>query len=165
MNALRLTIEPLPQSSRLATLAKLLPSEAWNRIRREAYRSACNTCQACGGKGRMHAHEVWTFNQERGIRSLCGVQALCEKCHAVRHILFVRNTAERERLLAHYMTVNHLSREEAEGHLTEARSIQRQLNQRQWTISFGAYSYLVPPANDLEQRRAYDRFYRPRYQT
>jgi len=52
MSYLRLTIEPIPAGSRLASLAKLLPSGQWSRIRHEVYRKAGFRCQICGDEGR-----------------------------------------------------------------------------------------------------------------
>jgi hypothetical protein len=56
---LRLTIEPTPLSSRLATLAKLLPRQEWDRRRRAAYRRAGYRRQVCGSEGPLHCHEAW----------------------------------------------------------------------------------------------------------
>lgn len=155
MTYLRLSIEPMPTSSRLASLAKLLPRARWNRIRRDVYRKAGYHCKVCGQQGRLHCHEVWQYNEQTGYQWLRGFQALCQNCHNTKHILFIRDNCRRARLLQHFMTVNRLNEKEAEEYLTSIRHRQHMLNQRDWIVNFGSYNWQLPPLKSVQLRRAY----------
>ena len=53
------------------------------------------------------------------------------------------------------MRVNHLTREQAQEYVYAARQRQQNLNQRQWTINYGAYNWQMPPLAGLNQRQAF----------
>ena len=163
MTHLRLTLEPVPASSRLATLAKLLPPGHWDQVRRSVYRQASYRCQACGRQDRLECHEVWYCNPHTGYQWLTGFQALCRLCHEAKHVSFVRDPSRRAALLQHFMAVNYLAPDEADGYLADALRQQQELDQRQWTISFGDYNLRMPALANLQQRRRYAGLSRPRY--
>ena len=148
MTCLRLSIEPIPEGSRLASLANLLPGQQWDRIRRSVYQRAGYRCQICGREGILHCHEVWQYNEETRCQWLAGFQALCQDCHDVKHILFNRKDARPAELLRHFITVNRLTSQEADEHMRAAC-------QRQWTINYGAYNWQMPPLAGLSQRQAF----------
>ena len=162
MVPLRLTIEPIPYASRLATLAKLLPSERWDTLRRAVNRRARYRCQICGHEGRMYCHEIWQFNEERGHQFLRGFKALCELCHGVKHLTFVHDDNLQAKLLDHFITVNRVTKEEAEEYLMAAYGKQRRLNQSEWVINYGEHNCHIPATATVEQRRSYARFNHPR---
>jgi len=155
MSHLKLTIEPIPAGSRLASLAKLLPSGQWSRIRHEAYRKAGFRCQICGHEGQLHCHESWQYNEQSRQQWLQGFQALCSDCHAAKHLLFTHDSHLRARLVEHFMRVNHLTREQAQEYIHAARQRQQNLNQRQSTTNYGAYNWQMPPLAGLNQRQAF----------
>jgi len=162
MLSLRLTIEPIPYASRLATLANLLPPEQWDTLRRAVYRRARYRCQICGREGKMYCHEGWHFNEEKGNQFLLGFKALCKRCHDVKHLIFVCDDRLREKLIEHFMTVNRVTGEQAKEYLFTAYYRQRSLNQKQWIISYGKYNWQVPSVTTIEHRRSYTRFNHPR---
>ena len=155
MSFLRLNAEPIPRSSQLATLARLLPKQQWDQLRRSVYRQARYRCRACAREGQLHCHEVWGYNPSTGIQWLRGFQALCDLCHQVKHISFVHDSRLREELLKHFMAVNHSSWKEAMFHFKRAQQRQRLLDQRQWTISYGTWNSKMPALRDLKERRRY----------
>ena len=155
MSCLRLGIEPIPASSRLASLAKLLPRARWNRIRRGVYRRAGYRCRICGRQKRLHCHEVWQYNPQTGYQWLRGFQALCGDCHNVKHILFARDHRKQAKLLRHFATVNRLTSQQAEGYLKAAQRLQQMLNQREWIVNFGNYNWRMPPLKSVRQRQEY----------
>ena len=165
MAHLRLTMEPIPTGSRLASLANLLSPGQWDILRRSVYRRAGYRCRACGREDRLHCHEVWQYNPRTGYQWLRGFQALCPRCHAVKHITFVREAHHRDELLRHFMTANHLAREQAEAYLRAADRRQRWLDRRRWIVSYGDYNLRIPPLASPQQRRQYATVSRPRYRS
>jgi len=93
---------------------------------------------------------------------LRGFNALCELCHGVKHLTFMHDDYLQAKLIEHFMTVNRLTREQAEECLSAAYCEQRRLNQKQWIISYGKYNWQVPSVATVEQRRSYALFNHPR---
>ena len=155
MAPLRLTIEPIPNSSRLTSLSKLLPPARWDALRRTVYRQARYRCQACGREGRLHCHEVWHYAEQTNRQWLAGFLALCPDCHDAKHITTVYNDAQRARLLRHFLAVNGLTPSEGESCLRAALDRQRWLDQRHWVVDYGAYNASVPCLYNTECRRGF----------
>ena len=61
----------------------------------------------------MHAHEVWLYNDEKGMQKLKGLQCLCEMCHDVKHYgrsSVVYGESYIKKLVRHWCSVNRKSR-------------------------------------------------------
>ena len=84
-----------------------------------------------------------------------GFQPLCRDCHGVKHILSVRNCHRFSQLAQHFMEVNQVGPDEFRAYLRDARRKQAELNRSEWRISFGDYSFKVPPLRTFEQRKKY----------
>ena len=151
MAPLRLTIEPIPASSRLASLANLLPRDQWDRLRRNVYRRAGYRCQACGREGRLHCHEIWRYNEDTHTQWLAGLLALCPDCHDAKHLMFARNPDDRARLVRHFTTVNRLAPSEADAILQAAEQRQQWLDQRRWGVDYGACNVNIPCLPNTER--------------
>lgn len=163
MTYLALTIEPLPYSSRRASLANLLPPGQWNRIRRYVYRRARYHCKICGREGRMYCHEIWEFNEQTGYQYLMGFECLCQLCHKTKHYFFARGGQEQAILFQHFLTVNRVTRQQGIDHLMNVYQRQQRLNEREWIINYGEHNWQVPATVTVEQRRSYARFNHPQY--
>ena len=163
MTCLRLGIEPVPASSRLATLAKLLPRARWNRIRRAVYHRAGYRCRVCGRQRRLYCHEVWQYNEQTGYQWLMGFEALCKDCHDTKHLFFANSRYKRIRLFQHFLTVNRMSREQGLEYLRAVYRKQQRLSQRDWIVNYGYYNLRMPPTSSAEQRRKYAQTNHPSY--
>ena len=160
---LRLAIEPIPYSSRRASLANLLPHSQWDNIRRYVYRRARYHCKICGREGRMYCHETWEFNEQTGHQYLMGFECLCHLCHKTKHYFFAHNNQERSILFQHFLNVNRVTKQQAVDHLMNINMRQQRLNQKEWTVNYGEYNWQVPATATVEQRRSYAAFNHPQY--
>jgi hypothetical protein len=165
MTCLRLSIEPIPEGSRLASLANLLPAPHWDHIRRSVYQRAGYRCRICGRENRLYCHEVWQYNEETSCQWLRGFAALCRDCHDVKHILFNRDIARHKELMRHFIAVNRLTPQEADEYMRAACQRQHTLNQKGWTINYGDYNCCMPVLASKQQRRDYAGFLRPSRQS
>ena len=86
---MKLEIELVPETSWYNNLRKALPRSEWDKIRKEVYEKANNKCEICQQDGRLNCHEKWSYDDEKNIQKLQGFQALCDKCHNIKHIGFV----------------------------------------------------------------------------
>ena len=156
MAHLRLTMEPIPTGSRLASLAKLLSPGQWDILRRSVYRRAGYRCRACGREDRLHCHEVWQYNPRTRYQHLAGFRALCPACHAATHITHASNR-RRQALLRHYVVTNRLKLEEGRGDLEAAIRRQHWLDRLSWTLIYSNYNLRTPAAKTPCVRRRYAR--------
>lgn len=163
MPRLRLAVEPIPCSSHRASLANLLSPNQWDQIRRSVYRKAGHRCQICGREERLYCHEKWQYNENTGYQYLMGFEALCEKCHKVRHFFFVRVPLQRAILFQHFLAVNRMSWDEGIQHLEDVYRQQQRLNQREWIVHYGQYNWQVPATKNIQQRRNYAKSNHPTY--
>ena len=80
-----------------------------------------------------------------------------------RDITFLRDPGRRESLIRHFMTVNRLTREQADAYHTQADRCQRQLDQIDWIVNFGNFSLRVPSLGNIDITRRYARASGPRH--
>ena len=134
--ALKLTIELVPETCWYSNLREQIKSTDWKRISAET-RSA-GMCAVCGVSGvRLACHERWEYDDQRGIQRLRGFVALCDSCHAVKHIGHTGVVAVRagrpellEDAIGHFMRVNRVDLEAFNAHKTEAFAVWRQRSAR-----------------------------------
>jgi len=138
---LKLKIEPRPVSTWGVTLANRLPRREWDDLRQEVYRRANYTCEICGtNTSRLHAHEVWAFDDRGRIQRLAGFQCLCELCHDVKH--FGRSSQVYppdylEKLVKHWCKVNKKSVEDFWRHEAEIRQLNRRRADKAYIVKVG----------------------------
>lgn len=83
----------------------MLRKSQWDQIRRSVYEDYDYRCGVCQveprntqvegirqlRKQRLECHEVWEYEDESSIQNLKGLIALCEYCHRVKHMGFVKH--------------------------------------------------------------------------
>lgn len=136
---LRLTIELVPATSWGANLRDVLPRTEWDRLRRQVYAASGRRCAVCGAGGRLHAHELWDYDDARHIQRLRGLVALCTRCHHVKHLGHARVLAERgeldyEDVVAHFLRVNGCDRATFERHRAAAFARFAERSRYEWQI-------------------------------
>lgn len=85
----RLSVELVPTTCWLSNLCSLMRERAWKRLAAEVAEDYGWRCEVCGGRGRQHAvecHEVWFYDDARRVQLLMRLQALCPRCHRVKHL-------------------------------------------------------------------------------
>lgn len=124
---LLLSIEPRPVSTWGVTLSNLLPKKEWFELARQCKQEADYTCVVCGTESRkMHAHEVWSFDDKKKVQKLEDVICICVLCHDVKH--FGRSTQVygkryQTELIKHWCKVNKLTKEDFQKHLNDIRTL------------------------------------------
>lgn len=134
---MKLTIELVPQTSFYKNARSILSKTKWENICRKVRAKANNVCQICGGhsNGRsLDCHEVWSFDEENHIQKLVKIIALCERCHEVKHIGLAEVKGNLERAKKHFMTINNISKKEADKLIAEAFNIWNERSQHNWKI-------------------------------
>lgn len=121
---------------------KAVSKESWDIIRRATYKRYNYHCGICGATGVMECHEIWEFDDKRGIQRLKGLIALCTKCHKIKHFGYALMMADRgkmdiEDLLKHFRKVNHCRNVTFKRHFDESVRIWEERSKREWTIDLG----------------------------
>ncbi|WP_322008034.1 hypothetical protein [Paraburkholderia tropica] len=90
----------IPQSSWGSSLANLLTSSSWNKLRQLAFEATGFRCEICGGSEKLECHEDWEYYEPNGTvqfekgQTAAGVQKLrrlmplCNDCHETYHLGF-----------------------------------------------------------------------------
>ncbi|KKQ37909.1 MAG: hypothetical protein US53_C0006G0003 [Candidatus Woesebacteria bacterium GW2011_GWA1_37_7] len=143
MSDLKLTIELVPSSSWNQNLRSLLKPQMWERLRKEIYKKFNYKCAICRSGGKLHAHEVWEYDDENHIQKLVDIIALCSKCHAVKHVGLAGIQASEgklnfENLVKHFMKVNNCDRVTFEKHRDKAFNKFEERSRYDWSLDISS---------------------------
>ena len=108
----KLDFEFVPEECWFSNLRSVLCQGDWDRVRRAAYARAGGRCVVCGARGRLEAHEKWSYDDERRLQKLEDVVALCGACHAVKHVSRSYLVGKGDTVEAQFKKVNGVSQSE-----------------------------------------------------
>ena len=128
----KLNFQLVPDGCWGANLRSALPKEVWDRLRRAAYARAGGKCSICGRPGRLEAHEVWEYDDEKHVQSLQNIIAVCPACHAVIHIGRTSMLGREPEAQAHFMKVNGCTQSEYHAALGEANRVHAERSRHEW---------------------------------
>lgn len=125
----KLNFELVPDSCWYSNLRSILSSSDWNKIKRDAKMRSGGVCAICGVKtDKLDAHEVWSYDIEKGIQKLEDVISVCKDCHSVIHIGYTQLKGNVERAENHYMKVNGCTYAEFKSQLNKANLLHKERN-------------------------------------
>ena len=120
MKEYKLTFELVPEECWRGSLYHALSPADWDRVRKDAYKRAGYRCRICGAKGRLEAHEKWSYDEEKALQKLEDVMALCHSCHEVKHIGRTQMMGRGADAMEHFMRVNKCAQMDFHAALAEA---------------------------------------------
>mgnify|MGYP005868558223 CR=1 FL=1 len=132
MKNLKLTFQLVPDGCWYTNLRSALPKEVWDRLRKAAYARSGHRCSICGAQGRLEAHEVWSYDDEKKIQKLENIIAVCPSCHEVIHIGRTCLIGNGARAQAHFMKVNGATESEYHAELGKANKIHAERSRFEW---------------------------------
>jgi phage terminase large subunit GpA-like protein len=137
MQKFKLNFELVPEECWRANLRSFLKSEDWDKIRRSAYAKAGGRCSICGARGRLEAHEQWSYDDENAVQKLEGVVALCHACHEVKHISRTQLVGRGMDAMEHFMKVSRCTQSDYHLALKEANEEYLKRNKiENWVTDF-----------------------------
>ena len=127
MSEFKLTIEiGKPAYAQKKTVRESIPRTLWNSVRQYVLATSDFTCQICGvrSEDKLHAHEVWEYDEDAYLLILREIQALCKSCHDLKHLhhaaLRINDRKIRafvmKKLKKHFMKVNDCTEKDFERH-------------------------------------------------
>lgn len=132
MKRYKLNFQLVPDGCWYTNLRSALPKEVWDRLRRAAYARAGGRCSICGARGRLEAHEVWSYDDAAHIQKLEDVIAVCPACHAVIHIGRTSLLGKEPQAQEHFMKVNGCTQSEYHAALGEANRVHAERSRHEW---------------------------------
>jgi hypothetical protein len=134
---MKLTIELVPKTAWYSNVRSNVTTAEWDVIRKECYKKAGYKCEVCSGKGPKHpveCHEIWEYNDESLKQTLLGLIALCPDCHSTKHVGLAQIQGRFEVVLNQLMTVNEITKEEAEKYVNECFDVWEKRSQNDWEL-------------------------------
>ena len=88
----------------------------------------------CGAKGKLEAHEKWSYDEQKALQKLEDVLALCHACHEVKHVSRTQLVGRGMDAMEHFMRVNGCSQSDFHAALGEANAAYLRRNKIEgWT--------------------------------
>jgi len=141
---MKLSIELVPKSLWRQGLYHTLPRKEWRRLRERELEKAGHRCEVCGAQGRLYCHEVWEYDDRKGVRRLRGFEIVCSLCNFLHHFGLANTLASQGRLdlkviIQHYLEVNGVSRERFDQDRAEAHRVWLARSLIVWETDLGEY--------------------------
>lgn len=133
----KLTIELVPKSQWGFNLRSDMSKQVWDKLRKDVYKAANYCCEICGGKGPkwpVECHERWQYDDVNKLQILKGLTALCPDCHRVKHMGRAIACGEGPAAIAHFITVNNCTEDEAEEYMRDVQQIWGKRSCDQWEL-------------------------------
>lgn len=143
MKEYKLRFGLVPDGCWYTNLRSALPKEVWDRIRRAAYARAGGRCCICGAAGRLEAHEVWSYDDNKHIQKLEDVIAVCPACHEVIHIGRTSLMGREKEAQAHFMKVNGATQSEYHAALDQANREHAERSRHEWVTDISKLKTLL----------------------
>lgn len=131
---LRLNI--VPRTLWNKSLAHFLPN--WNEVRDKV--CSCGCCAFCDAQtqpNKLHAHEVWKYNDETHTVDLRDIVPVCENCHMVLHFGKANVDGKKKEALAWYCKVNGVPKDIAKHEILGAFEWWRIRSEYPWRFNPG----------------------------
>lgn len=126
--------EMLPVTTWEQNIRHLLGPDAWDRMRKHAYRYAGYRCEICGDAGRLEAHEAWKLVNETCTQKLERVLALCPLCHKAHHLGIARRLGIFGEVRAQLRRVNGWNDRQLDAAIQEAYEVWEQRSEMPWEV-------------------------------
>ena len=124
----------LPVTTWEQNVRNILGSEAWDKMRKHAYKAAGFRCEICGDGGKLEAHERFDLINETGVQRLAAIESLCPYCHKARHLGIARRLGMLDAVKRHMLTVNGWTSAQLEAAIEDAFETWEQRAHWQWTV-------------------------------
>ena len=134
---MRLTIELVPTTCWYSNVRSNVFPDTWDRLQRTTFAAAYFRCEVCGGRGSNHpvdCHEVWHYDDHKLIQRLERLEALCPKCHQVKHIGLAVTEGRSKEVIAWLAHINGITPAQALSYVHYVMSIHKIRSQFQWEL-------------------------------
>jgi hypothetical protein len=139
--------DPLPGSSWYDNVRSAVSQDEWRRLKKATYECYGHRCACCGDRGPewpVECHEVFSFDDRRGVQRLEHLVALCPPCHEVNHIGLASTRGRFDVAISHMMAVTGRSRNSCRREAVESMRLANVRSRRKWTVDLSYVKTLAP---------------------
>jgi len=128
-------INLIPKPSWGKKIETILGKDAWRAIRERELKRAGYKCEICGSRQKpLHVHELWEFDEEKGLQILKGLIVVCEKCHLVFHLGYANTQGRLKEAIEHLVRITGIKYDEAKALVEKAFDEWVRRSRREWKI-------------------------------
>lgn len=136
-----LYIDLIPKPCWGKSLYKMLRATEWNRVKKAVHERSKYTCEIChtncyDKKGKLHAHERWSYDSDMKIQKLERIMSLCKDCHLSTHFGYASINGEEDRARDHLQRITQMTAEDVNQHIEEAYKLWRERSHISWEQDF-----------------------------
>lgn len=163
-----LSIEPVPLSSRFASVRAALGYEQFNTLKRAIFSRAGFRCEIClengfeqGHQHPVELHEVFHYDDVRGTQKLSALMCVCPDCNAVKQVELSRAKGEATfaAALAQLCKVNGWNNLQAQTYYQHVYAIWQERSKKVWQLNLDLLTTtgltlpkeLIPPSKRVVQ--------------
>ena len=140
-----LEIEMVPSSMWGYNLRSILTTDKWDELRRFVYSRAKHKCEICGAKGRMEAHEIWSYDMKTSIQKLEDLVCLCNKCHMAKHFGRSQMIGKGDQCIKHMQKINLWSYAEVMANIDQRTKEWNEREKYDWQLDISKLMDIFPP--------------------
>jgi hypothetical protein len=151
--AAALYVDLVPRSCWCTNVRSNLTASAWQRLSRHVRTRVDHTCEACGETPpprKLHAHERFSFDEQRNVQRLERLMALCAACHDATHIGHANVHGRSAAAIDQLMRVNEWTRPQLDAHITDAYAVWERRSVMTWTLDLSILTAFAAPPEPLQ---------------
>jgi hypothetical protein len=149
MNNPKFIVDLIPKTCFFTNVRSQVSTEAWDWLRKETYKQAKHTCEGCGSKGRMEAHEIWHYDDKKHIQKLHGLSCYCNMCHLSHHLGFAEINGKLPQVKNHLSKINNWTASETELYIQSVFETWSKRSQYQWILDLQFLDDVGVPYNTI----------------
>lgn len=138
-----LNVELVPRTCFCTNVRSEVSKADWDIYRKAAYARAGHKCKVCKAKGRLEAHEIFSYNDRTGVQKLEDIVGLCSLCHKCYHLGFAKVKGLYKEVREHLKYLNGWDDETMDDYDDYVFSVWRSRSQHEWSLDLSKLSTLT----------------------
>ncbi len=138
----------------------------WKQMRSDALEAARHTCEVCSNAPSpihgdpLTCHEVWHYDDKRGVATLTRLKIHCGKCDSAVHMGMAAAYGGLDTAVAQLCKVNEIGPEEAKQLFAAEMILWRKRSKKKWRVAVAKpllkrYPQLADLENEITARRTH----------
>lgn len=156
MQNLKIHIELVPKTCWFSNVRSQVATSDWDWLRKQAYKAANHKCEVCGAKGRLEAHEIWHYDDQKLIQKLHSITAVCKPCHELYHLGFASINGKLPQALKRLSKVNSWPMETTKEYVDIVFEIWMARSRKNWTLDLQFLDNCNIPYNIIDKDKRLD---------
>lgn len=148
----KIHVELVPKTAFFTNLRSQLSTEAWDWLRKETYKQAKHRCEYCNASGRMEAHEIWHYDDQKSIQTLHSIVCLCNLCHLCMHLGYAEIQGKSKQARAQLAKVNQWTLKETDIYIEAVFEVWFARSKKQWDMDLSFLDKCGIPYKKIDKK-------------